>query len=213
MILIFLDLKTLERGYLTKVNDKIIETPQYMFLRVSLGIHQTNIQDIRNTYNMMSQGFFIHATPTLFNSGTHRPQMSSCFLEAMEDDSLTGIFNTISKTAQISKWAGGIGLHIHNVRGKNSKIVGTNGKSDGIIPMLRVFNNVARYVNQGGKRKGSVAVYLEPWHCDIMDFLDLRLNHGDEESRCRDLFTAMWIPDLFMKRLEGGQGLVAVLSK
>ena len=201
----FFGLKTLERGYLTQVNDKLIETPQYMFLRVSLGIHRTNIQDIRTTYNMMSQGFFIHATPTLFNSATHRPQMSSCFLEAMEDDSLDGIFNTISKTAQISKWAGGIGLHIHNVRGKNSKIVGTNGKSDGIIPMLRVFNNVARYVNQGGKRKGSVAVYLEPWHCDIMDFLELRLNHGDEESRCRDLFTAMWIPDLFMKRLEEGR--------
>ena len=200
----FFGLKTLERGYLTKIDDRLIETPQYLFLRVSLGIHGSNINDVKTTYNMMSQGYFIHATPTLFNSATNRPQMSSCFLEAMENDSLDGIFNTISKTAQISKWAGGIGLHIHNVRGKNSKILGTNGKSDGIIPMLRVFNNVARYVNQGGKRKGSVAVYLEPWHTDIMDFLDLRLNHGDEEARCRDLFTAMWIPDLFMKRLEKG---------
>lgn len=196
----YFGLKTLERGYLTKVDGKLAETPQYLFLRVSCGIH-SNLEDVKNTYNMMSQGYFVHATPTLFNAGTRKPQMSSCFLEALNEDSIDGIFDTLKKTAQISKWAGGIGLHIHNVRANNSKIEGTNGKSDGIIPMLRVFNNVARYVNQGGKRKGSVAVYLEPWHADINDFLDIRLNHGDEEARCRDLFTAMWIPDLFMERL------------
>ena len=153
----------------------------------------------------MSQGYFIHATPTLFNSGTVRPQMSSCFLKAMDDDSIDGIYETMKKVAQISKWAGGIGLHAHNIRANKSHIEGTNGTSDGIIPMLRVLNATARYVNQGGKRKGSVAVYMEPWHADIMEFLDLRLNHGDEEARCRDLFTAMWIPDLFMERLRDGK--------
>jgi len=200
----FFGLKTLEKGYLQKVNDQIVETPQYMFLRVALGIHMEDMSAVKQTYNEMSKGFFIHATPTLFNAGTMRPQMSSCFLEAMVDDSIDGIFETIKKTAQISKWSGGIGLHIHNIRANNSKIQGTNGISSGTIPMLRVFNNTARYVNQGGKRKGSVAVYMEPWHADIMEFLELRLNQGDEESRCRDLFTAMWIPDLFMKRLEQG---------
>ena len=200
----YFGIKTLERAYLTSINDNLIETPQYLFLRVSCGIHSGNLDDIKNTYNLMSQGYFVHATPTLFNSGTHKPQMSSCFLEALNDDSIEGIFDTVKKTAQISKWAGGIGVHIHNVRANNSRIEGTNGKSDGIIPMLRVFNNVARYVNQGGKRKGSVAVYLEPWHADILDFLDIRLNHGDEEARCRDLFSAMWIPDLFMQRLRDG---------
>lgn len=201
----YFGLKTLEKGYLFNVKGKLIETPQYMFLRVALGIHLDDLTSVKQTYNEMSKGFFIHATPTLFNAGTNRPQMSSCFLEAMEDDSITGIFNTLSKTAQISKWAGGIGMHIHNIRAKNAKIEGTNGMSTGIIPMLRVFNGTARYVNQGGKRKGSVAVYIEPWHADIMDFLDMRLNQGDEEARCRDLFSALWIPDLFMKRLENSQ--------
>lgn len=197
-------LKTLERGYLTRVQGNIVETPQYMFLRVAWGIHG-NIEDARETYNMMSQGYFIHATPTLFNSGTIRPQMSSCFLKAMDEDSIDGIYETMKKVAQISKWSGGIGLHTHNIRANKSHIEGTNGTSDGIIPMLRVLNATARYVNQGGKRKGSVAVYMEPWHADIMEFLDLRLNHGDEEARCRDLFTAMWIPDLFMERLRDGK--------
>jgi len=200
----FFGLKTLERGYLQKVDGKITETPQYMFLRVSMGIHGDNLAAVKNTYTMMSQGYFIHATPTLFNSGTNRPQMSSCFLTALSEDSIDGIYSTLNKTAQISKWSGGIGMHIHNVRANKSRIEGNNGISDGIVPMLRVFNSTARYVNQGGKRKGSIAVYLEPWHADIMQFLDIRLNQGDEETRCRDLFTAMWVPDLFMKRLEKG---------
>ena len=200
----YFGLKTLERGYLTKIDQKLIETPQYMFLRVAWGIHG-NLEEAKETYNMMSQGYFIHATPTLFNSAMKRPQMSSCFLKAMDEDSIDGIYETIKKVAQISKWSGGIGLHTHNIRAHQSHIEGTNGTSDGIIPMLRVLNSTARYVNQGGKRKGSVAVYLEPWHADIMDFLDLRLNQGDEEARCRDLFTAMWIPDLFMERLRDGK--------
>ena len=200
----YFGLKTLERGYLTKIDKKLIETPQYLFLRVAWGIHGT-LEEAKETYTMMSQGYFIHATPTLFNSATKRPQMSSCFLKAMDDDSIDGIYETIKKVAQISKWSGGIGLHTHNIRADQSHIEGTNGTSNGIIPMLRVLNATARYVNQGGKRKGSVAVYLEPWHADIMDFLDLRLNQGDEEARCRDLFTAMWIPDLFMERLIDGK--------
>ena len=200
----FFGLKTLERGYLTQINSKLIETPQYLFLRVAWGIHG-NIEDAKETYNMMSQGYFIHATPTLFNAGTIRPQMSSCFLKAMDEDSIDGIYETIKKVAKISKWSGGIGLHTHNVRANKSHIEGTNGTSDGIIPMLRVLNATARYVNQGGKRKGSVAVYLEPWHADILQFLDLRLNQGDEEARCRDLFTAMWIPDAFMERVRDGK--------
>jgi len=200
----YFGLKTLERGYLTKIDDSLVETPQYMFLRVAWGIHH-NAADARETYDMMSQGYFIHATPTLFNAGTRRPQMSSCFLKAMDHDSIDGIYDTFKKVAQISKWAGGIGLHVHNIRANNSRIEGTNGESDGIIPMLRVLNSTARYVNQGGKRKGSVAVYIEPWHADVMDFLELRLNQGDEESRCRDLFTAMWIPDYFMECVKTGK--------
>lgn len=198
----YFGLKTLEKGYLQKVNNKIIETPQYMYMRVSIGIHGNDIESVVSTYDAMSLGLFIHATPTLFNAGTHRPQMSSCFLIANKEDSIDGIYDTLKECAQISKWAGGIGLHVHNVRASKSVIRGTNGHSDGIIPMLRVYNSTARYVNQSGRRKGSIAVYLEPWHPDIMDFLELRLNQGDEETRCRDLFTALWIPDLFMKRVE-----------
>ncbi len=200
----YFGLKTLEKSYLQRSEGKVMETPQYMFMRVSIGIHGKDIPAVIETYDMMSQGLFIHATPTLFNAGTHRPQMSSCFLIANKDDSIDGIYGTLTECAQISKWAGGIGMHIHNVRSNKSRIRGTNGQSDGIIPMLRVFNSTARYVNQAGRRKGSIAVYLEPWHADIMDFLELRLNQGDEESRCRDLFSALWIPDLFMKRVEEG---------
>ena len=198
----YFGLKTLEKAYLTKVQDKIIETPQYMYMRVSSGIHGNNIEKVVETYNYMSTGKFIHATPTLFNSGTLRPQMSSCFLISSKGDSIDGIYDTVKECARISKWAGGIGVHISEVRAKNSHIKGTNGSSSGIIPMLRVYNATARHVDQAGRRKGSIAVYLEPWHADVLDFLELRLNQGDEEARCRDLFTAMWIPDLFMKRVE-----------
>ena len=198
----YFGVKTLEKSYLQKVDNKLIETPQYMFMRVAIGIHGRDIPSVIETYDNMSQGLFIHATPTLFNAGTPRPQMSSCFLIANKADSIDGIYGTLTECAQISKWAGGIGMHIHDVRGNKSKIKGTNGQSDGIIPMLRVFNATARYVNQAGRRKGSIAVYLEPWHTDIMDFLELRLNQGDEDARCRDLFSALWIPDLFMKRVE-----------
>ena len=198
----FFGLKTLEKSYLQKVNNEIVETPQYMYMRVSCGIHCGDLDKTIETYEHMSNGYFIHATPTLFNAGTKTPQLSSCFLVAAKDDSIDGIYDTIKECAQISKWAGGIGLHIHNIRAKNSVINSTNGISEGIIPMLRVFNATARYVNQAGKRKGSFAVYLEPWHGDIFDFLDLRLNQGDEEVRTRDLFTALWIPDLFMKRVK-----------
>ena len=200
----YFGIKTLEKGYLQRINGNVIETPQYLLMRVSIGIHGDDIESITKTYDAMSMGYFIHATPTLFNAGTHRPQMSSCFLTANKADSIDGIFDTIKECAQISKWAGGIGLHVHEVRGNNSIIKGTNGKSDGIIPMLRVLNATARYVNQAGRRKGSFAIYLEPWHPDIMEFLELRLNQGDEEARCRDLFTALWIPDLFMERVEQG---------
>tara|TARA_B110000858_G_scaffold109467_1_gene125123 strand:+ start:1045 stop:3303 length:2259 start_codon:yes stop_codon:yes gene_type:complete len=200
----YFGLKTLEKSYLQKCEGKLMETPQYLFMRVSVGIHGKDIPSVLDTYDKMSQGFFIHATPTLFNSGTPRPQMSSCFLIANKDDSIDGIYGTLTECAQISKWAGGIGMHIHDIRANKSHIRGTNGQSDGIIPMLRVFNATARYVNQAGRRKGSIAAYLEPWHADIMEFLELRLNQGDEEARCRDLFTAMWIPDLFMKRVEQG---------
>jgi ribonucleoside-diphosphate reductase alpha subunit len=200
----YFGLKTLEKSYLQRVDGKLIETPQYMFMRVAIGIHGNDINSVIETYDMMSRGLFIHATPTLFNSGTPRPQMSSCFLIANKEDSINGIYGTLTECAQISKWAGGIGMHIHDVRANKSHIRGTNGQSDGIIPMLRVFNATARYVNQAGRRKGSIAVYLEPWHADIMDFLELRLNQGDEEARCRDLFSALWIPDLFMKRVEQG---------
>ena len=200
----YFGLKTLEKSYLQRVDGKLIETPQYMFMRVAIGIHGKDIPAVLETYDKMSQGLFIHATPTLFNAGTPRPQMSSCFLIANKADSIDGIYGTLTECAQISKWAGGIGMHIHDIRANKSRIRGTNGQSDGIIPMLRVFNATARYVNQAGRRKGSIAVYLEPWHADIMDFLELRLNQGDEEARCRDLFSAMWIPDLFMKRVEEG---------
>ena len=200
----YFGLKTLERGYLQKINDEIIETPQYLYARVSIGIHGDDIERVVETYDAMSKGLFIHATPTLFNAGTPRPQMSSCFLVANKDDSIDGIYDTVKECAQISKWAGGIGLHVHDIRANKSHIRGTNGTSDGIIPMLRVYNATARYVNQAGRRKGSIAVYLEPWHADVLDFLEIRLNQGDEEARCRDLFSAMWIPDLFMKRVEEG---------
>ena len=194
--------KTLEYSYLLKINGKVVERPQHMWMRVSIGIHGDNIDKIKETYDLMSQKYFTHATPTLFNSGTLRPQMSSCYLIAMENDSLGGIFNTLTDCAYISKWAGGIGLHIHNIRAKGSLIRGTNGSSTGIVPMLRVFNSTARYVDQGGRRNGSFAIYLEPWHADIRDFLELKKNHGDEEVKARDLFYALWIPDLFMKKIK-----------
>ena len=200
----YFGLKTLEKGYLQRVDGNIIETPQYLFMRVAIGIHGTDLPSVHETYFHLSNGLFTHATPTLFNAGTPRPQMSSCFLIANKGDSIDGIYGTITEAAQISKWAGGIGVHISDVRAKGSHIKGTNGTSDGIIPMLRVYNATARYVNQAGKRKGSIAVYLEPWHADVMDFLELRLNQGDEEARCRDLFLALWIPDLFMQRVEEG---------
>lgn len=206
----FFGFKTLERAYLFKLDNKIVERPQHMWLRVSIGIHgdpYAEDQDeclrlIKETYDLMSQKYFTHATPTLFNSGTPRPQLSSCYLISMEDDSIDGIYNTLKDCALISKYSGGIGLHINNIRAKNSHIRGTNGKTDGIVPMLRVFNNTARYVNQSGKRNGSFAIYLEPWHADIEDFLDLRKNHGDEEMRARDLFYALWVSDLFMERVK-----------
>lgn len=195
--------KTLTRSYLMKLNGKIVERPQQMLMRVAVGIHKNNIQDAIKTYNLMSEGWFTHATPTLFNSGTPKPQMSSCFLLTMKEDSISGIYDTLKSCAQISQSAGGIGLSIHNVRATGSYIKGTNGTSNGIVPMLRVFNDTARYVDQGGgKRKGSFAIYVEPWHADIFDFLDLRKNHGKEEQRARDLFYALWIPDLFMKRVK-----------
>ena len=194
--------KTLERAYLFRIQDVIVENIQHMWLRVSVGIHGADLEAVRETYDLMSQKYFVHATPTLFNAGTPHPQLSSCYLIAMESDSLDGIFNTLKDCASISKWAGGIGLHIHNVRANNSLIRGTNGKSSGIVPMLKVFNDTARFVNQGGKRNGSFAIYLEPWHADIVDFLDLKKNHGDEEQRARDLFYALWISDLFMERIK-----------
>ena len=195
--------KTLERSYLLRLNGEIAERPQHMLLRVAVGIHHANITKALETYDLMSQGYFTHATPTLFNSGTPTPQMSSCFLLTMQDDSLDGIYDTLKQCALISKSAGGIGLSIHHVRSKGSYIKGTNGESNGIVPMLRVFNDTARYVDQGGgKRKGSIAIYLEPWHPDILAFLDLKKNHGKEELRARDLFYALWTPDLFMERVE-----------
>ena len=195
--------KTLEKSYLMRINRVIYERPQHLFMRVSLGIHFNDIKEAIETYNYMSNKYFTHATPTLFNSGTPRPQLSSCFLLSMKDDSIDGIFSTLKDCALISKWAGGIGLHLHNIRAKNSKIRGTNGISNGIVPMLRVFNNTARYVDQGGgKRNGSIAIYMEPWHKDIYDWLLLRKNHGNEEDRARDLFYALWMPDLFMERVK-----------
>ena len=194
----YFGIKTLQKGYLNEG-----ETPQYLFMRVAVGIHGDDIPRVKETYNLLSQKYFTHATPTLFNAGTVRPQMSSCFLVAMKDDSIDGIYETLKECAHISKWSGGIGIHCSNIRANGTRIKGTNGVADGIVPMLRVFNNTARYVNQGGgKRKGSFAIYLEPWHADIMEFLELRLNQGDGEMRCRDLFTGMWIPDLFMEKVE-----------
>jgi len=195
--------KTLERAYLIHTNGQVIERPQDMFLRVAICIHMDDLDSVKETYDLMSQKFFTHATPTLFNAGTPRPQLSSCFLIAMESDSVDGIYNTLKECANISKWAGGIGLHIHNIRAKGSHIRGTNGTSNGIVPMLSVFNKTARYIDQGGgRRNGSFAIYIEPHHADIMDFLDLRKNHGDEELRARDLFYALWISDLFMVRVK-----------
>lgn len=195
--------KTLERSYLLKLNGKIVERPQHMLMRVSVGIHLDDLDSVLETYDLMSKKFFTHATPTLFNAGTPKPQMSSCFLLAMQDDSIDGIYDTLKQTAKISQSAGGVGLSIHNVRATGSYIRGTNGTSNGIVPMLRVFNDTARYVDQGGgKRKGSFAIYIETWHADIFDFLDLKKNHGKEEMRARDLFFAMWTSDLFMKRVE-----------
>lgn len=195
--------KTLERSYLLRINGQIVERPQHMLMRVSVGIHLNDIPAAIETYELMSKKFFTHATPTLFNAGTPKPQMSSCFLLTMQDDSIDGIYDTLKQTAKISQSAGGIGLSIHNVRATGSYIRGTNGTSNGIVPMLRVFNDTARYVDQGGgKRKGSFAIYVEPWHADIFDFLDLKKNHGKEEMRARDLFYAMWMNDLFMKRVQ-----------
>jgi ribonucleoside-diphosphate reductase alpha chain len=195
--------KTLERSYLLKLNGKIAERPQHMLMRVAIGIHLNDLESAMETYELMSKKYFTHATPTLFNSGTPKPQMSSCFLLAMKDDSIDGIYDTLKHTAKISQSAGGIGLSIHNIRATGSYIAGTNGTSNGIVPMLRVFNDTARYVDQGGgKRKGSFAIYVEPWHADIYEFLELKKNHGKEEMRARDLFYAMWVPDLFMKRVE-----------
>jgi ribonucleoside-diphosphate reductase alpha subunit len=194
--------KTLERGYLLKKDGVSIERPQHMWMRVAIQLHGDNMARVKETYDALSQGYFIHATPTLFNAGTQHPQLSSCFLLTMKADSIKGIYETLSDCAQISKWAGGIGLSIHNIRARGSRIAGTNGESTGIVPMLKVFNDTAKYVNQGGKRNGSFAIYLEPWHADIEDFLRLKLNQGAEEDRARDLFYGLWIPDLFMQRVE-----------
>lgn len=199
----FFGFKTLEKSYLLKINGKVVERPQHMIMRVAVGIHKNDIESVIETYNLMSERWFTHATPTLFNAGTPKPQLSSCFLLTMKSDSIDGIYETLHQCAKISQSAGGIGLSIHDVRATGSYIRGTNGTSNGIIPMLRVFNDTARYVDQGGgKRKGSFAIYLEPWHADIFEFLDLKKNHGKEELRARDLFYALWIPDLFMKRVE-----------
>ncbi|HYI78246.1 MAG TPA: ribonucleoside-diphosphate reductase subunit alpha, partial [Chryseolinea sp.] len=198
--------KTLERSYLMKIDGKVIERPQHLLMRVAVGIHGEDIAAAIETYNLLSEKWFTHATPTLFNAGTPKPQLSSCFLLTMKDDSIDGIYDTLKQCAKISQSAGGIGLSIHNVRAKGSYIKGTGGTSNGIVPMLRNFDMTARYVDQGGgKRKGSFAIYLEPWHADVFDFLDLKKNHGKEEMRARDLFFAVWIPDLFMKRVENNE--------
>ena len=194
--------KTLERSYLMRTNGTTVERPQYMWMRVSVGIHGSDLDKVRATYDLMSQKYFTHATPTLFNAGTLKPQLSSCYLIAMESDSIDGIFNTLKECANISKHAGGIGVHVHNIRASGSHIRGTNGTSNGLVPMLRVFNNTARYIDQGGKRNGTIAVYLEPWHADITHFLEMKMNHGDEDAKGRDLFYALWVPDLFMARIK-----------
>jgi ribonucleoside-diphosphate reductase alpha chain len=198
----YFGLTTLAKGYLKLINGQVAETPQFLWMRVALGIHGEDIESALRCYEGLSTGKYIHATPTLFNAGTVRPQMASCFLQSLVDDSIDGIFSTYKQTAHISKWAGGIGLHIHNLRAKGTLIGGTGGLSDGVVPMVKVLNEVARYVNQGGKRKGAFAVYLEPWHSDIEDFLDMKKNHGKEEMRARDLFYALWTPDLFMRRVQ-----------
>ena len=195
--------KTLERGYLLKRRDgRTWERPQHMWMRVAIQLHGSDLARVKETYDALSQGYFIHATPTLFNSGTKHPQLSSCFLVHMQDDSIKGIYDTLGECAQISKWAGGIGLSVHNVRARDALIKGTNGKSTGLVPMLKVFNDTAKYVNQGGKRNGSFAIYLEPWHADIEEFLRLKLNTGGDDERARDLFYGLWICDLFMQRVE-----------
>jgi ribonucleotide reductase alpha subunit len=202
-LLDYFGFKTLERAYLMKIGKKVIERPQHMWLRVALGIHGADLPRVKETYELMSQKYFTHATPTLFNAGTNHPQLSSCYLIGMEDDSVDGIYNTLKDCAKISKWAGGIGLHVHNVRAAGTHINGTNGISNGLVPMLRVFNTTARYIDQGGgRRSGSFAIYLEPWHADVEAFLDMRKNHGDEEMRARDLFYGLWIPDLFMEKVK-----------
>lgn len=198
--------KTLEKGYLLRrLDGSIWERPQHMWMRVAIQLHKDNLKSVKETYDALSQGYFIHATPTLFNSGTNHPQLSSCFLLTMDSDSIQGIYKTLGDCAQISKWAGGIGLAVHNIRARGSKIHGTNGESTGLVPMLKVFNDTAKYVNQGGRRNGSFAIYLEPWHADIEEFLRLKLNQGAEEDRARDLFYGLWIPDLFMKRTVDNQ--------
>jgi ribonucleoside-diphosphate reductase alpha chain len=198
----YFGIKTLERSYLLKIGNRIVERPQYLYMRVAVGICKGDINMALRIYDDLSQHFYTHATPTLFNAGTKRPQMSSCFLIGNKGDDIDGLFDTIADVAKISKWAGGIGLHVHDVRAKGSYIKGTGGESDGLLPMMKTYNEVARWINQGGKRKGSFAIYLEPWHADVMEFIDLRKNHGKEEMRARDLFLAMWTPDLFMKRVE-----------
>jgi len=194
--------KTLERSYLLKIGDRVVERPQYLYMRVAVGICKGNLEMALRIYDDLSQHYYTHATPTLFNAGTRRPQMSSCFLIGNKGDDIDGLFDTIKDVAKISKWAGGIGLHVHDVRAKGAYIKGTGGQSDGLLPMMKTYNEVARWINQGGKRKGSFAVYLEPWHSDVFEFIDLRKNHGKEELRARDLFLAMWTPDLFMQRVE-----------
>lgn len=198
--------QTLERSYLLRVNGKVVERPQHMLMRVAIGIHKSNIDAAIQTYHLLSEGWFTHASPTLFNAGTPRPQMSSCFLLCMKSDSIEGIYDTLKECACISKSAGGIGLSVHCIRARGSYIRGTNGTSNGLVPMLRVFNDTARYVDQGGgKRKGAFAIYIEPWHADVMDWLDLRKNHGKEEARARDLFYGLWVNDLFMQRVESNE--------
>jgi len=194
--------KTLERNYLQRINGRVVERPQHMFMRVAIGLHGSNYEKVVETYNLLSQKYFIHATPTLFNAGTRSPQLSSCFLVGMENDSIDGIFNTLKECASISKYSGGIGLHVSNIRGNQSNINGTNGKSNGLVPMLKIYNDTARFVNQGGRRPGSIAIYLEPWHSDIESFLELKKNHGDEEQKARDLFYGLWICDLFMEKVK-----------
>jgi ribonucleoside-diphosphate reductase alpha subunit len=194
--------KTLERSYFLKIDGEVAETPQYMYMRVAVGIWGEDFENVQRTYDMLSEGFFTHATPTLFNAGTRKSQLASCFLIGNKGDSIEGLFDTVKDVANISKWAGGVGLHVHDVRAKGSFIKGTGGKSDGLVPMMKTYNEVARWINQGGKRKGSFAMYLEPWHADVYEFIELRKNHGKEEMRARDLFLALWIPDLFMRRVE-----------